>query len=143
MPIQNIKNHIRYYVPHHFIFYPIIIITASITMYYSYKLASLEWGIISLLVLLIGALSFMIRQHYALTNQNRIVRLEMRLRYFILTGKRFEECEKQIKFSQLAALRFASDDELPKLLDLVIHNNMSANEIKKSIVKWLPDDMRV
>lgn len=143
MSKQNFKNHIRYYVPHHFIFYPIILITAGITVYYSYQLASMEWCIISLLVLLIGVLSFMMRQHYALMNQNRIVRLEMRLRYFILTGKRFEIYETQLQFSQIAALRFASDEELIRLLELILQNNLSAEEIKKSIAKWIPDDMRV
>lgn len=141
--MQNIRNHIRFYVPHHFIFYPVIMVTACLSIYFSYHLASIEWGIISFLVLLIGALSFMMRQHYALMNQNRIVRLEMRLRYFILTGKRFETHESQLEFSQIAALRFASDDELPQLLDLIILNNLNSEEIKKSIITWIPDDMRV
>jgi hypothetical protein len=85
----------------------------------------------------------MLRQHYALGNQNRIVRLELRVRYFELTGKRLEPLESRLNFKQLAALRFASDNELPALTDRAIGENLSATQIKKSIQHWLPDNMRV
>ena len=89
------KNHIRWYPPHHFIFYPLILLFIAGSVFgYMHKIdiPALWIGIIILLVL-IGALSFMMRQHYALVCQNRIVRLELRLRYFILSGKRLEEVE--------------------------------------------------
>lgn len=50
---------------------------------------------------------FMMRQHYELTNQNRMVRMEMRLRYYQLTQRKLEDIEPGISFSQLAALRYA------------------------------------
>ena len=85
----------------------------------------------------------MLRQHYALGNQNRIVRLEMRLRYYQLTGKRFEPLEQQLLFGQIAALRFASDEELLPLIDRTLKENLSAKQIKQSVVNWQADDMRV
>ena len=91
----------------------------------------------------IAWLSFMLRQHYALGNQNRIVRLEMRLRYYQLTHTRLEEYEDRLSFDRLAALRFASDEELPALLKRAITEDLSADEIKKAIVNWQPDEMRV
>jgi len=85
----------------------------------------------------------MLRQHYALGNQNRIVRLEMRLRYYQLTQKRFEPLEQQLSFSQIAALRFASDEELPDLVLRAVNESLSPNDIKKAIKNWTPDYMRV
>lgn len=97
----------------------------------------------SAVVFLIVYLSLMVRQHYALGNQDRTVRLEMRLRYYILTGKRLEEIEQQLGFKQIAALRFAPDEELPGLTDKAVKENLSPDEIKRHIINWLPDKMRV
>jgi hypothetical protein len=85
----------------------------------------------------------MLRQHYAITLQNRIVRLELRYRYFTLTGKRLEEFEYKLTDDQLFALRFAPDNELLGLIDDAIKNNLSGNAIKKAIVHWRGDYNRV
>ena len=143
MATQNLKNHIRFYKPHHFIYYPLIGLGISLGLYQYFHSTDIIWIFITSIFFLIGALSFMMRQHYALTNQNRIVRLEMRLRYFILTGKRFENLETQLAFSQIAALRFASDQELTTLIDKAIKNSLNANDIKSKIENWTPDNMRV
>jgi hypothetical protein len=95
------------------------------------------------IIFLVTWLSFMMRQHYALIPQNRIIRLEMRLRYFQLYGKRFEPLEAKLRFRQIAALRFASDEELPALLERTLEENLSPNSIKKLITDWQPDHMRV
>lgn len=92
---------------------------------------------------MIGWLSFMTRQHYALGNQDRIVRLEMRLRYFQLTGEPFNSKEAKLSLAQIAALRFASDAELIALIERSIRENLSAKDIKESIQAWLPDHMRL
>ncbi len=67
----------------------------------------------------------------------------MRLRYYQLTQKRLEDIEPRLSFSQLAALRFASDEELPGLIEKTLHDGLSADMIKKSVTNWMPDDMRV
>lgn len=98
---------------------------------------------ITAVIFLVTWVSFMMRQHYALIPQNRIIRLEMRLRYYQLYGKRFEPVEAKLKFGQIAALRFASDEELPALLERSIEEKLSPNTIKKLITDWQPDHMRV
>jgi hypothetical protein len=145
MKQQNYSNHVRYYAPHHFVFYPLILVflIASIRAIVKYPEQALLWAAITGIILLIGWLSFMVRQHYGLTNQNRIVRLELRLRYYILTQQRLEPIEQQLSFGQLAALRFASDAELPALIQRAIKEQLSSSAIKKVIINWEPDHMRV
>jgi len=100
------------------------------------------WLVLGALFLIIGVLSLMFRQHYALGNQDRIVRLEMRLRYFQLTGKRLEDIELQLGLGRVCALRFASDAELPALVQRALDENLSTDAIKKAVKNWQADDMR-
>lgn len=145
MRVQNYGNHKRYYIPHHFILYPIV----GIAIGYAFWAASQSqqynclWLFVALALLLVAFLSFMIRQHYALTLQNRIVRMELRFRYYILTHRRFETVEKQLSEKQVFALRFAPDEELVALVQRTLAEGLTADEIKKAIKNWLPDEHRV
>ena len=145
MKKQDYSNHIQWYVPHHFIFYPVVL-AASIysgRRAFSHPEVQMEWLAITGIFLLLAWLSFMMRQHYGLINQNRTVRLELRLRYYILTQQRLEPIEQQLSFGQLSALRFASDEELPALVQRAVTEDLSSTDIKKSIKNWEGDYMRV
>lgn len=143
--MQNYKNHTRYYFPHHFLFYPVILIlfVYSIRMAFINEGNRLLWCFIAALFFLMGWLSYMLRQHYALTLQNRVVVLEIRFRYYVITGQRLESLEGHLSFGQLAALRFAPDEELPILVKRTLSEHLSAGQIKKAIKKWQPDYKRV
>lgn len=145
MPKQSYSNHIRYYTPHHFIFYPVaaLMLTACIYLAKAFPDNKIEFYCIAIVVFMVTWLSFMLRQHYALFLQNRIVRLEMRLRYFELTGKKFNSIESSLSFRQIAALRFASDEELPALLEKTLREKLDPSAIKKLVTDWQPDYMRV
>lgn len=143
MKKQDYSNHVQYYTPHHFIFYPLCLVLLVMGIRGIYRHNSLEWIIITALVVLLIWLSFMLRQHYALTCQNRIVRLELRFRYFVLTGERLDLLEDRLSFGQLAALRFASDEELPALVKRALAEGLSPDAIKRSVRNWMPDTMRV
>jgi hypothetical protein len=145
MKQQNYHNHTRVYPPHHFVFYPIALIltVASAVCIFEYPFQQLQFIFITAILILIIWLAFMLRQHYALGNQNRIVRLEMRLRYYQLTQKRFEPLEQQLSFNQIAALRFAPDEELPDLVRRAINESLSPKAIKQAIKNWIPDYMRL
>lgn len=145
MTKQNYSNHTKYYTPHHFVFYPVAALLIAISIYFGIKYPErkIEWYMFAAVVTLIAWLSFMMRQHYALVPQNRIIRLEMRLRYFQIYGKRFEPIEAKLRFKQIAALRFASDEELPLLLERTLQENLSPRSIKKLITDWQADRMRV
>jgi hypothetical protein len=144
MKPQSYKNHIFYYPPHHYFFYGAVIAAFAVCGFgiYKYEEQRLLWIFMAAVIFLITWIAVMVRMHYALGNQNRIVRLEMRLRYYILTGKRFEQIEERLDFKQIA-MRFAPDEELPALLDKAIKEHLSPDEIKRHIINWLPDKMRV
>jgi hypothetical protein len=142
---QNYANHSKYYYPHHFLFYPMIIALMGICFYFSFKDKSnqLYWIISGSIAFMLLWFSFMTRQHYGIGNQNRIIRLEMRLRYYMLTQKNFEAIEEKISFKQLTALRFAADDELLVLIDKTLQENLSPREIKQLVKNWKADHMRL
>lgn len=145
MATQNYKNHIRFYPPHHYVFYPVTFALLASAIYYAItdepnmKL----WVFMSVVIFLMIGLALMLRQHYALTLQNRIVRTELRYRYFVITGTRLEQLEKDLSDGQLFALRFAPDEELPQLVRRAITEKLSGKAIKKAIVNWFPDHNRV
>lgn len=144
MNSQSYKNHIRFYTPHHFVYYPIVITFLAFSIYFIFTTDQpLIWTFISIVFIVLFGLAYMLRQHYALTLQNRIVRLELQYRYFLITGKRLEELEKQLHDDQLFALRFATDEELPNLVERALHQNLNGKDIKKAIVNWKADHERV
>jgi len=145
MEKQNYQNHKIYYTPHHYVFLPV---TALLGIFGLVKAClsetnRLEWLMFAVLFFCLFCLAVMLRQHYALGNQDRIVRLEFRLRYFELMGESSQRTEEQLSFSQIAALRFASDHEFASLLNRAITENLSADEIKKAVKNWKADTMRV
>ena len=143
--MQNYKNHLRFYPAHHFVFYPIVTALFAFAMWQGFtdEVSSKLWFFAAVLVFIIGWLSFMLRQHYGMTLQNRVVILEMRLRYYVLTNQRLEVLEEKLNFGQIAALRFASDAELPPLVQRTLAENLSPFEIKQAIETWLPDHRRI
>ncbi|MFV8271171.1 DUF6526 family protein [Flavobacterium sp. GT2N3] len=144
MEKQSYKNHIRYYPPHHFVYYPIIMTLLAFSVYFSCTSEDkLIWTFISGIFVVLFCLAFMLRQHYALTLQNRIVRLELRYRYFSITGKRLEDFEYQLNDDQLFALRFAPDEQLPTLVERAFDEALSGTAIKKAIKNWKADYDRV
>lgn len=144
MKKQSYANHIRYYTPHHFIFYPALTALLAASGYFAITSDEpLLWTFICLIWVFLFALAFMMRQHYALTLQNRIVKLELRYRYFTLTGERMELFEERLNQSQLFALRFAPDNELKNLVARALTENLSGDAIKKAIAGWKGDYERV
>jgi uncharacterized membrane protein len=145
MKTQNYQNHTRYFAFHHFVLTPLTLIFLGWTV----NKASFETSestsesIYSLILALILVLLPLLARIYALKNQNRIILMEMRMRYFNLTGKSFEEKEKMLKTGQIIALRFAGDAELLDLIERAIEKKLSNKEIKISVKDWRGDYSRV
>lgn len=142
--MQNYQNHRRLNPFHHFIITPlsITLLVFSITFLFREEL-SLTLRIFFLLIGLLIAFTALIARSYGIKNQDRIIRLEMRQRYFEMTGKPFSEKEKHLRLSQIIALRFAGDAEILVLIDKAIDENLSSKEIKLLIKDWQGDYHRV
>lgn len=80
-----------------------------------------------------------ISRAYTVRLQNRIIRLEMRLRLLAVLPASQHSQIQDLSIPQLVALRFASDAELPALVDRAIRERLSRNDIKKAIKDWVPD----
>lgn len=145
MAQQNYSNHIRFYPPHHFVFYPVMLAIIGFTVYKSWQdeTQRLIWIVFLLLAVVVTWLAWMLRQHYALTLQNRLVLAELRYRYYVMTGSRLEPLEEQLGEGRLFALRFASDEEFIGLLQRALTEKLSPDDIKKSIRNWKADNKRV
>jgi hypothetical protein len=78
-----------------------------------------------------------------LTLQNRIIKTELRYRYFVLSGERLESVEYKFTDDQLFALRFASDGEFLSLVERTLNENLTGDAIKKAIIHWKGDYSRV
>lgn len=89
---------------------------------------------------LIMVLLFWYIRSFPLKAQDRAIRAEEGLRYFILTGKRLDN---RLRLSQIIALRFASDKEFPALAEQAVSENLSSADIKKAIQHWRADHHRV
>ena len=95
------------------------------------------------LIVLLGLILLSLYIHarvFSLKAQDRAVRAEENLRYFILTGKRLDP---RLSLAQVIALRFASDEELPGLAQKAVEEGLSNDAIKRQIKNWRSDRHRV
>lgn len=144
MKEQHYGNHVRYVPLFHFITLPLIlgVIIASLVnllQHWADPQLHLVSALVFLLALIAGLLSWFARS-FALRAQNRAIRAEEGLRYFILTGKRMDS---RLRLSQVIALRFAPDEEFVSLAHRAVEEGMNARDIKKAISQWRGDRHRV
>ncbi len=143
------KNPVRYYPLHHFILLPLTLIMVIYTIRRYVYLAgddsqlSRLWFSLAAVTLLFLVTLVMLRQHYALTLQDRIARLEVRQRYFEVSGQRFAALEKDLSLQQILTLRLAGDQELPALAQAAAKEKLSPKDIQARINDFQFDSMRV
>ena len=142
--MQNYKNHLRLYPFHHFLITPL---TLVLFVWSCVKLihgsGSLENRLFFFTFSLMLVFVTFLTRIYAIKNQDRIIRIEMRQRFFEIIGKSFSSFESQLKMGQVIALRFAGDDELEALTNRAVSENLSNKDIKLAIKNWKADEQRV
>lgn len=142
MKEQNFKNHAQMVVGYHYVTGPAILALLGGSINYALK-ASPENKYLATLLVLVSFVLFMLyafSRIFALKAQDRAIRAEENLRYFVLTGKLLPA---SLKMGQIVALRFAPDAEFPSLVDKAVAENLSGKAIKESIQNWKADFYRV
>ena len=142
MEQQNYKNHSKFVIGYHVVTLLAILAFLGGTIRNVWNSSEDNLYSASLLVLLAFILLFMFYfiRSFSLKAQDRAIRAEEKLRYFILTGK---SVSNKLTTRQFIGLRFASDDEFPALAEKAALENLSENDIKKAIKNWKADDYRV
>lgn len=139
---QNFKNHVKLVPLFHFFVLPVFGIHFVWSIVRCVRFFS-AWSVEqALLALAFIGLALSLRL-MALTVQDRVIRLEMRLRLQQALPAEVRARIPEFSVSQLVALRFASDGELPALARKVLDEKLNDRKaIKKMIQKWEPDYLR-
>jgi hypothetical protein len=138
MADQSYKNHVRWLPAFHFFAAPVLLINTINEFRHVYASPNRSTAFAAVVAAAILTVAFLARTQ-ALTAQDRLIRLEMRLRLQALAPDlmaRFND----LTVPQLVGLRFASDGELADLVRTVLKDGTKQSEIKKMIKQWLPDN---
>lgn len=139
---QNFSNYNRYDPPFHFFILPVFLLLLLASLVHLVMRPGLHSVVLVVVAVAVVMAVFKVRL-YALKVQDRVIRLEERLRLATLIDPALRPRIAEFTESQLVALRFASDAELPALAARVLNEKLPAPEIKKSIQTWRPDNWRV
>jgi len=139
---QNLSNYKRLDPLFHLFILPAFSIILLSTIVHLVRFPGLHSALLVLAALAASVAIFKIRL-YPLKLQDRIIRLEERLRLASLLDPALRPRIPEFTEPQLVALRFASDHELPALAARTLNEKLSPEEIKKSIQQWRPDHFRV
>ena len=140
--VQSFENHARFLPPFHFFVAPVLLINVGWSIYQVIHALSVGTAINLLVALALMVLAFVARI-MALTVQDRLIRLEMRLRMKELLPADLAGRIPEFSVSQLVSLRFAGDRELPELARKVLQDKITDRKtIKKMIRDWQPDFLR-
>lgn len=139
---QNFDNHVRIVPTFHYGVFGVFAINLIWSLVRLVRSFSAE-SVLSLLLAAALVLLFFHARLFALTVQDRIIRLEMRLRLKQLLPADLQPRLNDFTVPQLVCLRFAGDAELPELARKVLAESLNDRKtIKRLIQSWQPDFLR-
>ncbi len=139
---QTYANHAKYDPWFHFFLLPVagLMVLGSIwAIVMNPGLRSARYLVFSVWLLVLALKT----RTYSLRQQDRIIRLEERLRLASVLPESMRQRISQLSDAQLIALRFASDAELTELVQKALSENLAPKQIKQSITSWRPDYSRI
>jgi hypothetical protein len=139
---QSFKNHAMYDPPFHFFLAPVGIFLLILSIIDVAKHPNWMTGIHVLAVVWLIVLVFKTRI-YSLKVQDRVIRLEERVRLMSILPAPMQPRIPELSIDQLIGLRFASDAELPGLVEKALSGNWNRKQIKEAVQNWRPDNWRV
>lgn len=140
---QTYANHSRLDPVYHFFIFPVSAVTVLLSgwslVQYGVSLLAV-WSVVATIA---ACLAVLVMRTYAMKVQDRVIRLEERLRLATLLSDPLKARIGELTVSQLIALRFASDGEIPALVEKTLNDKLTNPQIKKQIANWRPDYHRV
>jgi hypothetical protein len=142
---QNLKNHGRYDPLVHFVLLPILVANLVFAVFHLIRhwatapIASAWFLVLSLAVFI----PFTKLRSYPLRVQDRVIRLEERMRLQALAPAEWHTQIYRLTEDQLIGLRFAADDEVVELAKLALEGKLDRKQIKERIKSWRPDNWRI
>ena len=139
---QTFENHTRLVPAWHFVAAPILLLNFGFAISQIIKEQSFV-TVVGLLLSIALLIMWAFSRLFSLTVQDRLIRLEMRLRMASVLPVDMRSRIPEFTVAQLVSLRFASDEELPALARKVLDEKMNDRKsIKKLIKNWQPDELR-
>lgn len=142
---QSFKNHARFDPPYHFFAATILLVNVVVTLVVSVHTWNIDpgmsiWHVLVAIALLLIAFK---ARSYPLAAQDRVIRLEEKLRFAALLPAEDLAKSDSLSVAQIVALRFVSDAELPGVVHRALAENLTPKQIKETIQDWRPDYTRV
>jgi hypothetical protein len=142
---QNIKNHGKIDPPFHYVLLSVLIanlIFAIFHLVHHWKQdpVACAWYLVLSLAVFIPWIKL---RMYPLKVQDRVIRLEERLRLQALAPTEWHSQIYRLTEDQLIGLRFAADDEVVELAKQALEHNLTRKQIKERIQDWRPDNFRI
>ena len=140
--VQAYKNHVRWLPAYHFFVVPVLLLNVLNAARYLWRTPNPGTGLGVLVAAALLILGFVSRTQ-ALTVQDRVIRLEMRLRLRQILPPDLQAHINGLTRHQLVALRFASDDELAELVRETVAGKLpTSKDIKLRVKNWQADYLR-
>ncbi|HEX2722288.1 MAG TPA: DUF6526 family protein [Gemmatimonadaceae bacterium] len=141
--VQSFKRHRRYRPLVHFFITPVLILNVFVEAARLYKYQTIYHVWMVIVAIALATFAFMARI-MALAAQDRVIRLEERLRLASLMPEPLRARIEELTPSQLVGLRFASDEEAPALAERCLNGELrKADDVKREIRNWRADNLRV
>ena len=140
---QNYKNHARLIPGFHFFVLPVLLVNVLYSVWLAWSAPSfgVGFGVMVAVALLLAALFSRIM---ALKAQDRVIRLEMRLRMHEVLPADMHGRINDVTPDQLIGLRFAGDGELADLVRQILDGTLATQKgIKEAVKDWQADNLRV
>jgi hypothetical protein len=139
---QNYATHGRIDPSFHLFLAPVAAASILVAIVHLVRFPSFNSAWLFLVAVAVGVAIFKMRL-YSLKVQDRVIRLEERVRLQQILSEPLRSRIPELTVAQLIALRFASDAELPALVTRALNENLSKDDLKKSVTVWRADLFRV
>ncbi len=143
---QSYKTHVRWFPLFHFVVIPLLLLNLidhAVRIYTrtgDERIEQIFWTILSITLILMALAARLM----ALKAQDRVIRLEERIRHQQLLSDELLAKATGLDVGQIIALRFASDAELPGLVERTLNGEFAkTSDIKMAIKDWRADYHRV